>query len=104
MLEINTELILFMYGKNIETNKLSSKIITNHLIDDAYKPKYQTKWEAMYNRAFNWKSIWNSINQTLCSNKEKKFQWKIVHNANLTEHKLQLMNLSNGLCHFCKRY
>ena len=49
MLEINTELILFMNGKNIETNKLSSKRIINHLIDDAYKPKCQTKWEAMYN-------------------------------------------------------
>ena len=49
MLEINTELILFMNGKNIETNKLSSKRIINHLIDDVYKPKCQTKWEAMYN-------------------------------------------------------
>ena len=35
-------------------------------------------------------------------NKEKQFQWKIIHNAIFTEHRLQLMNLSDGLCHFCR--
>ena len=37
------------------------------------------------------------------SKKEKEFQWKIIHNAVYTEHKLLLMNMSeDGFCHFCK--
>ena len=103
LLEINNELLLHMNNKIIETNKLSFKLIKNHLLNDALVPKCQSKWEAIYNQNFNWKLIWDSINRTLCSNREKQFQWKLVHNAIFTEHKLQLMNLSNGLCHFCKR-
>ena len=37
-----------------------------------------------------------------CSNKEKQFLWKIIHNALFTESKLQLMGMLNGICHFCK--
>ena len=73
-------------------------------MDETYKPKCEAKWDAVFNQTFNWKSIWESINETLCSNKEKQFQWKIIHNAIFTEHKLQLMNFSNGLCHFCKAH
>ena len=45
------------------------------------------------------------LQQTLelpLSNTEKQFKWKVVHNVIFTEHKLFLMNMSNGLCHFCK--
>ena len=73
-------------------------------MDETYKPKCEAKWDALFNQTFNWKSIWESINETLCSNKEKQFQWKIIHNAIFTEHKLQLMNFSNGLSHFCKAH
>ena len=31
-----------------------------------------------------------------------KLQWKVIYNAIFTEHKLLLMNMSDGLCHFCK--
>ena len=48
------------------------------------------------------KLVWHSSLEIPCSNKERQFQWKIIHNAIFTEHKLQLMNFSNGLCHFCR--
>ena len=40
--------------------------------------------------------------ETPLSNKEKEFQWKVIDNAIFTEHKLNLMNMFDGLCHFCK--
>ena len=101
-IEINNELKLYMNDKFVEPSKFSLKLINRHVIDNTHKPKCETKWEALFNRTFSWKSIWESFNNTLCSNKEKQFQWKIIHNAVFTEHKLQLMNLSNGLCNFCK--
>ena len=93
---------LFINEKFIEPSKLSSKLINRHVIDETHKPKCEKKWEALFNQTFSWKSVWQSFNDTLCSNREKQFQWKIIHNAVFTEHKLQLMNLSNGLCNFCK--
>ena len=60
------------------------------------------KWETLFNEHFQWKQIWTSTLELPLSNTEKQFQWKVVHNAIFTEHKLFLMNMSNGLCHFCK--
>ena len=57
------------------------KLIINHFMDETYKPKCEAKWEALLNQVFNWKSIWESLNETLCSNIEKQFQWKNIHNA-----------------------
>ena len=31
------------------------------------------------------------------------FHWRIIHNALFTEHRLHLMGMSDGICHFCKR-
>ena len=59
------------------------------------------KWEIVFNQDFNWKMIWRTSIDIPCSNKEKQFQWKIIHNAIFTEHRLQLMNFSDGLGHFC---
>ena len=57
---------------------------------------------ALFNQTFNWKSIWESSNEITYSNKEKQFQWKIIHNAIFTEYKFQLMNFSVVFCDFCK--
>ena len=73
LLEINNELLLHMNNKIIETNKLSFKLIKIHLLNDALVPKCQSKWEAIYKQNFNWKLIWDSINRTLCSNREISF-------------------------------
>ena len=43
-----------------------------------------------------------SLVKLFISNTEKQFQWKVIHNAIFTENKLFLMNMSTGLCHFCK--
>ena len=49
--------------------------------------------------------IWLSVLEITVSNNEKQFQhvqWKVIHNTIFTEHKLYLMNMSDGLWHFCK--
>ena len=92
--------ILLWHSLSLPYNYFPLKLIKKQLIDETHKPKCESKWEAIFNQTFDWKSIWESISETLCSTKEKQFQWKIVHNAIFTEHKLQLMNFSNGLCHF----
>ena len=89
-----------IYSK--EPDKLKLKTVHNFLLDETYKPKSQIKWETMFNRTFTWKLVWRSSLEIPCSNKERQFQWKIIHNAIFTEHKLQLMNFSNGFCHFCR--
>ena len=40
--------------------------------------------------------------ETTISNKENEFEWKVIHNAIFTVHKLFLMKMSDGLCYFCK--
>ena len=51
----------------------------------------------------DWYSVWVNIKRAYCSNKAKQFQWKFLHNAIFTEHRLNLMRVSNGLCNICKR-
>ena len=46
--------------------------------------------------------MWGNIKMSYCSNKSKQFQWKFLHNAIFTEHRLNLMRMSNGLCNMCK--
>ena len=50
------------------------------------KPKCEAKWNVLFNQNFNCKSIMESIYGILGSNKEKQFQWKMMHNAIFTEH------------------
>ncbi|MCG8113316.1 MAG: zinc-binding domain-containing protein, partial [Candidatus Thiodiazotropha taylori] len=98
---VSSDLELYYKEKYIEPNKIKLKQIQHFLLDKTYKPKCQAKWEGIFNEHFEWQSIWESSIELPCSNKEKQFQWKIINNAIFTEHKLQLMNLSNGICHFC---
>ena len=101
-LSITQNLKIYLNGKYIEPHKLKLKILHNFLLDETYKPKSEIKWETLFDRDFNWKMIWRASREVPCSNKEKQFHWKITHNAIFTEHRLQLMNFSNGLCHFCR--
>lgn len=102
-IRISPDLNIYCNEKYIEPKKLKLKNVQNLLLDTTYKPKCQTKWESILNKQFEWQLIWRSSTELPCSNKEKQFQWKLVNNAIFTEHKLQLMNFSDGLCHFCKR-
>lgn len=86
----------------IQPQKILVKKIQQYFIDYKYQPKCQIKWESTFNEKFNWKNIWKSSMELPCSNKEKQFHWKIIHNALFTEHRLQVMGMSNGKCHFCK--
>lgn len=68
---LSSELLLYRNDKFITPNKLSLKLINSNLTDETYKPKCETKREVLFNQNFNWKSIWESTKETLCSNKEK---------------------------------
>ena len=100
--KITPELKIYSNEEQIEPDKLKQKYIHKFLLDETYNPKSQIKWEIMFNQPFNWKMIWRTSLEIPCTNKEKQFQWKIIHNAIFTEHRLQLMNFSDGLCHFCR--
>ena len=50
-----------------------------------------------------WRKIWSNSYQSYASVKAKQFQWKFLHNVPFTEHKLNLMGVSNGLCNICKK-
>ena len=99
---INQNLQIYMNGKYVEPDKLKLKFLHNFLLDGTYQPKCQIKWNTLLNKDFDWKMIWRTSLETPCSNKEKQFHWKLLHNAIFTEHRLQLMNFSDGVCHLCK--
>ena len=65
-------------------------------------PKCETKWEAYFNETFNRTNIWKLSLDLPCSNKDKQFHWKVIHNALFTESRLQIMGMSNGICRLCK--
>ena len=85
----------------IQPIKLTNKQLQRYL-RDGHRPKCELKWETYFNETFNWRKVWKLSLDFPCSNKEKQFHWKIIHNALFTESKLQLMGMSNGSCHFCK--
>ena len=99
---IDSELNIFFNNEPLEPRKFKLKLIQNILLDTDFERKYMMKWETFFNKSFHWKQIWISTLELPLSNTEKQFQWKVIHNAIFTEHKLFLMNMSNGLCHFCK--
>ena len=99
---IDTNLNICMGNKVLEPNKLKLKFIQKIILDKNFERKFQTKWETAFDENFQWKQIWQTLLEIPVSNREKQFQWKIIHNAIFTEHKLFLMNMSDGLCHFCR--
>ena len=101
-LNIKPNFQIYLNGKYVEPDKLKLKALQNFLLDDNYIPKCQIKWNTLFNQDFHWKMKWRTSLEIPCSNKEKQFHWKVMHNAIFTEHRLQLMNLSDGVCHFCR--
>ena len=98
---INNDLVIFIDNKGLKPYNL--KLIQSILQDRNFERKCQIKWDTALNQSFNWKQIWLLNLEIPLSSEKKEFQWKIIHNAILTEHKLFLMNMSDdGLCHFCK--
>ena len=85
----------------IQPIKLTNKQLLRYL-RDVHRPKCELEWETYFNETFNWRKVWKLSLDLPCSNKEKQFHWKIIHNALFTESKLQFMGMSNGSCHFFK--
>ena len=65
-------------------------------------PKCQFKWDTIYEKKFNWISIWYILNKIKCKQSIIQFQWKCLHNIVYSEYRLQKMGKSDGQCHFCK--
>ena len=87
----------------INPRKVTLKQIQNVLNNPPVKPKSEIKWNETFNTDLEWKNIWERSLYLPCSQKEKQFHWRIIHNALFTEHRLHLMGMSDGICHFCKR-
>ena len=102
-LSINQNLMIYSKSKYVEPDKLKLRILHSYLLADyIFKLKSQTKWNTICNKDFDWKKVWRTSLELPCSNKEKQFQWNIIRNAIFTEHRLQLVNFSDGPCHFCR--
>ena len=104
LFSLNLKDNIYMYDfKNefIQPTKLSNSQIQGY-IRDIYKPNCETKWETYFGETCSWRNIWKMSLDLPCSNKEKQLHWKIIHNALFTESRLQLMGMSNGMCHLCK--
>jgi hypothetical protein len=68
------------------------------------KLKSERKWETLLNMELPWSKIWCHVYDSFSSCKAVQFQWKFLHNVIYTEHKLSLMNLSDGKCCICKSH
>ena len=99
---IDNELNIYFDNNLIKPQNFRLKLIQDILMDVNFERKFILKWETVFDQTFRWKQIWNSTLELPLSNTEKQFQWKVIHNAIFTEHKLFLMNMSTGLCHFCQ--
>lgn len=65
------------------------------------------KWEDKLQITCNsimWNKIWFNQNRSYTSLNAKQFQWKFHLNSIITEHKLSVMGVSNGLCNMCKKH
>jgi hypothetical protein len=99
---------LNLYDANntfIYPHKLKSKHILAQLQQkkNNINLKVETKWvnKVALNSNLNWRKIWLNPSLSFSSIQAKEFQWKFLHNAINTEHRLGLMGLSNGLCNLC---
>jgi DMSO/TMAO reductase YedYZ heme-binding membrane subunit len=43
------------------------------------EPKYQNKWELIYNKKVMWEVVWKNLNLLRCKQKIIQFQWKCIH-------------------------
>lgn len=65
-----------------EATKISLKQIQDILKNRTFKPRYQIKWESLFNISINWKYQWKYSLEIPLSNKEKQLHW-ILLNINL---------------------
>ena len=87
-------------NKILNINQISVKRVQS-VLNNPNIPKSQLKWETVYNKIFIWETIWGNLRKIDIDNKVKEFQWKCLHRIVYTEHRLKLMNMSNGRCHYC---
>ena len=69
----------------------------------ATKLNCEIKWENILDKQFHWNKIWQSLGKSKASLKAKQLHWKTLHHAIFTEHKLNLMGFSNGICVLCTK-
>ena len=85
------------------SKSLKEKIIQKILMPDC-RPNAELKWEEQFQNRFdskNWEIVWTKTKNMAVTQKMKQFEWKLTHRILFTEAKLQVMNRSDGKCHFC---
>lgn len=90
------------------TRELKTKVILQQIyVKDKINPlKTEEKWEQKFSLPRNilhWKVIWSNIFLSYASIQAQQLQWKFLQNVIFTEHKLNLMKASNGVCNLCKK-
>ena len=88
----------------INPRKVTLKQIQNVFNNPPVKPKSEIKWNETFNTDLEWKNIWERSLYLPCSQKEKQFHWRIIHNALFTEHRLHQMEFVTSLNVKQKRY
>ena len=71
-LSINQNLMIYLKSKYVEPDKLKLRILHSLLLDETYKPKFQTKWNTLFDKEFDWKMVWLTSLEIPCSNKKKQ--------------------------------
>ena len=91
-------------GKTIELKNLLSRDIYYHIFYPQKPPSCIEKWNNIFNKKLEWQSIFRKIFvHKLVDRKRIDFHWKVIHRAIYTEHRLQKMGQSNGLCKICNQ-
>jgi len=101
-LKLHNDNTLTINGKSIHYMELKLKNVINIYKMKSSNLVCETKWERIYKRTFKWDKIWQSQIKSKASLKAKQLHWKMLHHAIFTEHKLNLIGYSDGLCTFCK--
>jgi hypothetical protein len=61
-------------------------------------PKYQFKWDTIYEKKFNWISIWYILNKIKCKQTIIQFQWNVcitlsIQNVDYKKWENQMVNV-----------
>jgi exonuclease III len=107
ILRRNQLAIISNKGKPLMPRELKTKVILQQIyVKEVIQPlKTEEKWEQKFSlprNVLHWKIIWSNIFLSYASIQAQQFQWKFLHNVIFTEHKLNLMKASNGVCNICK--
>ena len=99
---VDTDTIGVMVGETwYDIHGLQSSVVQRLLVQlTTVKSSHEIKHEAEYGPV-DWSLTYQMMSNNLLDRKVLEFQWKCINGAVFTEHKLQKMGVSNGMCCVC---